>query len=53
MYAACAAHPTLPVLITLMYEEGCELLILNSGEFYGFSFSLVGSLVHMSVSLVG
>jgi hypothetical protein len=54
MYAACPAHPTLPVLITLMYEEACELLILNYGAFCGFSFSLVVvSLVHISVSLVG
>jgi hypothetical protein len=41
MYAACPAYPTLPVLITLIYEEACELLILKYGAFYGFSFSLV------------
>ena len=41
MYAACPAYPTLPVLITLIYEEACELLILKYGALYGFSFSLV------------
>ena len=52
MYAACSAHPTLPVLITLIYEEACELLILKYGAFYGFSFSpVVGTLVQLSLSL--
>jgi hypothetical protein len=52
VYAACPAHPTLPVLIALIYEEACELLILKYGAFYRFSFSfVVETLLKLSLSL--
>jgi len=52
MYAACPAHPTLPVFITLIGEEACELLILKYGAFYGFSFSpVIGTFIQLPLSL--
>jgi hypothetical protein len=41
MYAACIAHPTLSVLITLTFDEACKLLILHYALFYSYLFSLV------------